>query len=47
MSQFLIRQLIIPDKFINKKTIYWMLLKIATSLLTSNTSPIISSEKPH
>ena len=46
MSQFLIRQLIIPDKFINKKSIYWMLLTIATSLLTSNTTPIISSEKP-
>ncbi len=44
MSQFLIRQLIIPDKFINKHSIYWMLLTIATSLLTS--TPINSSENP-
>ena len=47
MSQFLIRQLIIPDKFINKKSIYWMLLTIATSLLTSNTTLIIPCEYPH
>jgi len=46
MSQFLIRQLIIPDKFINKKSIYWMLLTIATSSLpTPHPSSLLKN--PH